>query len=226
MVPNVRTLWRNPSALEASQAGDSIFRNFVNKKRNLNLLDFWDLHQYSITELNNFWTDVWEFAGIIGEHEPILFDDSFPISEPNPNLIRAKLNFAENMLLSHQNARSNQTALVSLIEPDPSLDPKSTQYLESTFTRSLTYEELYQEVRKVAFVLKKMGVQPGDRVAAYAPTCIEMIVALLATAAIGGVWSSCTTESGTKSCLERLLQVSSLSFLFPLYFKVTNVGIY
>lgn len=112
------------------------------------------------------------------------------------------------MLLSHVNARSNATALVSLIEPDPTIDPSTPQYLESTFTRSLTYEELYQEVRQVAHVLKRMGVQPGDRVAAYSPTCIEIIVAVLATASIGAVWSSCTTESGTKSCLERFSQVS------------------
>lgn len=136
-----------------------------------------------------------------------LFDNSYPISEPNPKLIRAKLNFAENMLLSHANARSNAVALISLIEPDSSIDPSTPAYLDSTFTRSLTYEQLYQEVRQMAFVLKSMGVLPGDRVAAYAPTCIEMIVATLATAAIGAVWTSCTTESGTKSCLERFAQV-------------------
>lgn len=111
------------------------------------------------------------------------------------------------MLLSHANARSNAVALISLIEPDSLIDPSSPAYLDSTFTRSLTYEQLYQEVRQMAFVLKSMGVVPGDRVAAYAPTCIEMIVATLATAVIGAVWTSCTTESGTKSCLERFAQV-------------------
>lgn len=112
-----------------------------------------------------------------------LFDSSYPISEPNPNLIRARLNFAENMLLSHANARSTTAlALVSIVEPDPTIDPKSPAYLESTFLRQLTYEELYQEVRQLAHVLKRMGVKPGDRVAAYAPSCIEMVSRIILSA--------------------------------------------
>ena len=66
-----------------------------------------------------------------------------PIDVPNPNLVRANLNYAENLLLSHPNARSKtHLALVGVIEP-------STNDLKSGFTRNLTFDQLYHEVSKL-----------------------------------------------------------------------------
>jgi acetoacetyl-CoA synthetase len=127
----------------------------------------------------------------------------------NPNLIRATMNFTENMLLSHDNARTNNRALVSLIEPDPSLKPGTRAYIESTFLRELSFEELYQEVNKAATALRALGVKPGDRVATFAPANAEATILLLATGTVGAVWSSCPSEFGVKATLERLSQVRS-----------------
>ena len=90
-----------------------------------------------------------------------------------------------------------------MIEPDASLSPSSPEYLASTFLRSLTFGELYDEVRDLANTLKAMGVGPGDRVAAFSPSNAEIVVACLATASLGGVWSSCPSEFGTNAVLER-----------------------
>lgn len=93
---------------------------------------------------------------------------------PNPRLIRAKLNFTENMLLSSSNARSKTAvALISVVEPDPLLAEGSPEALASTFLRSLTFEDLYDEVRKLSHSLKAMGLKPGDRVVAFSPSNAE-----------------------------------------------------
>ncbi|KAL8276804.1 hypothetical protein RQP46_010809 [Phenoliferia psychrophenolica] len=97
--------------------------------------------------MNLFWIAIWEYTGIIGERDDLLFDASFPMDKPNPNLIRAKMNFAENILLAHSHGRSHRDAVVSVIEPD--CGPSEPDYLNSTFLRSLTWEGLYQEVNAI-----------------------------------------------------------------------------
>ncbi|KAL8276789.1 hypothetical protein RQP46_010794 [Phenoliferia psychrophenolica] len=155
--------------------------------------------------MNLFWIAIWEYTGIIGERDELLFDASFPMDKPNPNLIRAKMNFAENILLAHSHGRSHRDAVVSVIEPD--CGPSEPDYLNSTFLRSLTWEGLYQEVNAVSQALQAMGVGPGDRVVAFAPSNAEAIIACLATAVLGGVWSSCPAEFGTSAVLERFSQI-------------------
>lgn len=80
----------------------------------------------------------------------------------------AKVNWAENALLSHPNARSTtKLAIVGCKEPSPQASP--SQRMASSFLRSLTYDQLYIEVAQAAAGLKKLGVGPGDRVAALTP---------------------------------------------------------
>lgn len=205
--PAHSALFRQPTAAAIALSQQDKFRCFVNDSLRLNLRDYRELHAWSILETNAFWCAVWDFAGIIGERGSRLFDDSFPIDVPNPQLVSARLNYAENLLLSHAHARSSHTALVSVIEPDPALAPASPQSLASTFLRSLSFEELYQEVRKVAHALKGMGVVAGDRVVAFSPSNAEAVVACLAAASLGAVWSSCPPEFGVNAVLERFTQV-------------------
>lgn len=80
----------------------------------------------------------------------------------------AKVNWAENALLSHKSARSTtKLAIVGCKEPHPQASP--SQRMESSFLRSLTYDQLYTEVAQAAAGLKKLGVKAGDRVAALIP---------------------------------------------------------
>lgn len=137
-----------------------------------------------------------------------LFDESFPIDVPNPHLLNAKLSFTENLLLSHPNARSKtRNAIVSLIEPDPSLVPNSPAWLATTHLHSLTFEELYQQVGQCIELLRELGVEEGDRVVAFSPSNSECVVMCLAVAAIGGMWSSVPAEFGIQAVLERFQQV-------------------
>ncbi|SGY77296.1 BQ5605_C005g03598 [Microbotryum silenes-dioicae] len=206
MPPSPRTIFYRPTAKEAEATLDSQFRRYVNKKRGLHLGDYWELHAWSLEDLNEFWTDMWDFTGIVGEKEKLLFDSSQPMDRVNPRLIQAKMNYAENTLMAHSNARSKTAkAIISVAEPSvPSSSPK---YLESTHLRTMTYEELYQEVRKLAHSLKAMGVVAGDRVVAFSPSNVEVIVMTLAAASLGAVWSSCPSEFGVKAVLERFTQI-------------------
>jgi acetoacetyl-CoA synthetase len=119
------------------------------------------------------------------------------------------------MLLSHPLRRSNHRALVSLIEPTGT----SPAALDAAVTRSLSFEELYQEVRQVAHALRSLGIKPGDRVATYSPSNAEAVILCLGTLAVGGVWSSCPAEFGVKSTLERLEQIEPKILLSADFYK-------
>lgn len=119
---------------------------------------------------------------------------------------RARVNWAENMLLSHHAARStSRLALIACNEPDETATPEDR--LAGSFVRQLTFEELYQEVSRAVGTLRKLGVGPGDRVAAFICNNAESVIFLLATSAVGAVWSSSPPEFGTGAVLDRFTQV-------------------
>lgn len=118
----------------------------------------------------------------------------------------ARLNFCENMLLSHLNARStSKIALVTSVEP-------IAGHADLIF--AYTFEDVYQLVRQAAYALKVLGVKPGDTVAAFSPNNAEAVIMLLATTALGGVWSSCPSEFGVRATLERLSQARICNVTF------------
>lgn len=184
-----------PSEPEVEAAEMTKFRLYVNKRYGLSLSDYWELWKWSTgtpEEMNDFWTSVWDFTGIIGDQGPApvgqspismlaffprsrltllgfgprqLFNANVPIYETRRFCTNARVNWAENMLLGHSLARSKHTALISLIEPLEANASRAEQ-AQQAFIRSLTFEELYIEVAQAASALENLGVKPGDRVAA------------------------------------------------------------
>ena len=119
-----------------------------------------------------------------------------------PLMPTARLNLAENMLLAHPSARSKtKLAVIGLTEPPPDR-PR-----EPTFLRQLTFDALYDEVRRAAHALRQLGVKPGTCVGAYIPNCVEALVVMLAVNSLGGVLSMTATEFGVTAVLDRLEQV-------------------
>ncbi|GAA5984693.1 hypothetical protein JCM11641_004565, partial [Rhodosporidiobolus odoratus] len=205
-MPGVRTLFWQPLPQQVDDAPDTKFRLFVNSRHKVNLRNYHELHRWSVDNLDAFWTTLWDYTGIIGDRtdKVSLFDASQPMEGFNPGLIKAKLNYAENMLLAHPYARSSHRALISLIEPSST----SSSDLDAAITRTLTFEQLYQQVRLVAHTLReRFHILPGDRVAAFSPSNAEAVIFCLATVAVGGVWSSSPTEFGVTAVLERLEQI-------------------
>lgn len=184
----VRPLWR-PSEDRVREANLTKFLAFVKEKHRLKIRSYPDLHRWSVDQVSDFWSAIWDFTGIISSRrfDKVVDDLSkFPGASWFPG---ARLNFAEN-LLRHKDER---IALVARSEEGP---------LSQT-----TYSELHQKVGSLGNALRKVGVVPGDRVASYMPNVPETTVAMLAATSVGAVWACCGAELGSGAVLDRLGQI-------------------
>jgi acetoacetyl-CoA synthetase len=162
---------------------------FVNDKYGNSFTEYNPLYQWSVENIPEFWAAFWEFAEIKASkpYDQVIED---VVRMPGAKWFSgARLNFAENLL----RFRDDQTALIFKGE-----DHDSTK---------MTYAELYNEVARVAKSLKDAGVKTGDRVAGFMPNMPETVIATLATASLGAVWSSCSPDFGIKGVLDRFGQI-------------------
>ena len=151
------------------------------------------LHRWSVDELDTFWQAVadWFDVRFTTPYERVLADRSMPGARWFPG---ATLNYAEHALRAAEDpARADDPALL---------------YVDETHEPTpVTWAELRRQVGSLAAELRALGVRPGDRVSGYLPNIPEAVVALLATAAVGGVWTSCAPDFGARSVLDRFQQV-------------------
>jgi len=181
-------LWK-PSAERIKQANVTRFIEYVNKKQGKKIRDYFDLYQWSIDQIPDFWARLWEFADIRASrgYDRVVDDfNQFPGAKWFPG---ARLNFAENLL----RYRDDQLAFIFRGETQKSA--------------RMTYAQLYTSVARLAKSLREIGVAPGDRVAAYMPNLIETAMAMLAATSVGAIWSSCATDIGPQAALDRLGQI-------------------
>lgn len=151
------------------------------------------LHRWSVTELDTFWKAVadWFDIRFTTPYTRVLGDRAMPGAEWFPG---ASLNYAEHALRTATDpARADTPAILHV---DETHEP-----------RPVTWAELRRQVGSLAAELRAIGVRPGDRVSGYLPNIPEAVVALLATAAVGGVWTSCAPDFGARSVLDRFQQV-------------------
>jgi acetoacetyl-CoA synthetase len=161
----------------------------VNREHGLTLDGYDALYDWSIANIPAFWEAVWRFVDVkhSAPYTSVLENPSMPGATWFKG---ARLNFAENLL----RCRDDRPALVSIKEG-------------GEVAAQLTYAELFAQVARMAGFLREAGVTAGDRVAGYLPNCIETVVAMLAAASLGAVWSSCSPDFGFKSVLERFGQI-------------------
>ena len=181
-------LW-TPSEERKQKANITRFIREVNSRHKLNIDSYADLYKWSVENIPNFWTDVWDFAEIKSSQrfDSVVEDLSvFPGTKWFPG---AKLNFAENLLRN----RDDQLAFIF--------------HGETQKTKRMTYAELYDEVSRLSHSLAEAGVGEGDRVVGYMPNLIETVIGMLAATSLGAVWSSCATDIGPGAAIERLGQV-------------------
>ncbi len=151
------------------------------------------LHRWSVTELDTFWKAVaaWFDIRFATPYETVLADRTMPGAQWFPG---ATLNYAEHALRTAEDpARADQPALLHVDE---------TQH-----PHPVTWAELRRQVGSLAAELRALGVRPGDRVSGYLPNIPQAVTALLATAAVGAVWTSCAPDFGARSVLDRFQQV-------------------
>jgi acetoacetyl-CoA synthetase len=162
----------------------------VNARQGSNMADYSDLYRWSIDKPGQFWAELARFADVraswVKDGPVIVNAEQMPGARFFPG---ARLNFAENLL----RYRDVSPALVFRNE-------RGTR-------RELSYRQLYDEVARVADGLKAAGVGSGDRVAAFMPNLPETAIAMLATASLGAIWSSCSPEFGLRAVIDRFGQI-------------------
>ncbi|MHB9149211.1 MAG: acetoacetate--CoA ligase [Thermoleophilia bacterium] len=181
-------LW-TPSPTSLAAANMTRFRAYVNARHTLALDSYDSLYRWSVTDIPAFWAAAWDFLEIqssVPFDAPVEDLSVFPGTHWFPG---ARLNFARN-LLRFQDERTAFVFVGETAEP-----------------RRMSYAELYETVSRVAGALRASGVGVGDRVAAYMPNMIETAVGMLATTAIGALWSSCATDIGPAAAADRLGQI-------------------
>ncbi|MDE0060695.1 MAG: acetoacetate--CoA ligase [Defluviicoccus sp.] len=182
------TLW-TPSVERIRDANLTRFRAVLAERRGLVFDDYAALHRWSVEHREAFWTEIWEFCGVVAETRgaTVLADgEKMPGARWFPD---ARLNFAENLL-----RRS---------DPGPALIFRG----EDGSQRSVSRAGLRDLVSRLARALEAEGVGPGDRVAGYLPNIPEAIAAMLAASSIGAVWSSCSPDFGVGGMLDRFGQI-------------------
>lgn len=148
------------------------------------------LYQFSLESKAEFWSKLWDFCQVIAPKKGSRFVENWANIEKTRFFPDATLNFAENLL-------RDQSTTVAI-----------EFYGEDKIRQTLTHHDLYQQVAKLADTLKQWGVEAGDRVAGYLPNLPETIIAMLATASIGAVWSSCSPDFGATGVIDRFGQIA------------------
>ena len=149
------------------------------------------LWQWSVTSPADFWSQIWDFCGVVGtKGKEILRDaDRMPGAQWFP---QARLNYAENLLANSATNRE-QKALVF--------------WGENQTQSAITHGELLDQVSQCQQALKAAGVEAGDRVAAYLPNRPEAVIAMLAATSLGAIWSSASPDFGVEGVLDRFGQI-------------------
>lgn len=183
-----QALW-TPSANWVQQSNMSRFIRYVQNHDNPDICDYPNLYQFSLQQPEKFWAAVWEFCGIRSSKGwQKVVDATQPM--PGANWFEgARLNFAQN-LLRH---KTDETAIFFRGEAGHSMQ--------------MSFKQLFDKTEQLAAAMRKMGIQAGDRVAAYMPNLPHTVIAMLATASIGAIWSSCSPDFGVKGAVDRFQQI-------------------
>ena len=182
----MKPLW-TPDPAKAAQTGMGRFMQRAGKR------DWPELHRWSVEDSAQFWSLVWDFCEVRGaKGARILVDgERMPGAKWFPD---ARLNFAENLL----RRRDDADAMVF--------------WGEDRIKRRCTYRELHDLVSRLSQALRAQGVKKGDRVGGYLPNMPESVAAMLATASLGAIWSSCSPDFGVQGVLDRLGQIEPKVF--------------
>ncbi|HSV78734.1 MAG TPA: acetoacetate--CoA ligase [Ramlibacter sp.] len=181
------TLWTpGPEQLQSSRLVQ--YQRWLAQDQGVSTRDYADLWRWSVADVERFWQSIWSFFDVQadGDREPALGQRTMPGAEWFPN---ARLNFAEHVF---RNATPDQPAVIAHSEDVP--------------LQRISWGELERSTAALAATLRGWGVRPGDRVASYMPNRPETLIAFLACASIGAVWSSCAPDMGASVVLDRLRQ--------------------
>ena len=187
----MRELLWTPSKEVQKASNMYAFMELVNREKGRNYRSYMELYRFSVDEPEAFWDILFRYLDIVhsvGYERTVDDIHRFPGAKWFPG---CRLNYAEN-LLRHE---ANDEACLIFRGEDK-------------VRRVLTWKDVKEQTFRLATALRELGVGAGDAVSAYLPNLPETIIAMLATAAVGGVWCSCATDIGPGAAFDRLGQVS------------------
>jgi acetoacetyl-CoA synthetase len=183
-----RILWQ-PDAERIERSTLTRYARWLAESRGVETSGYDELWRWSTTDLEGFWSSIWEFFEIRAStpYERVLGSRAMPGAEWFPG---ARLNYAEH---AFRNRDAGEVAVRHASELRP---------LAET-----TWGELRELTRRLAASLRATGIGPGDRVVAYLPNVVEALAAFHACASVGAVWSSCSPDFGVRSVVDRFAQI-------------------
>ena len=195
-----KKLWQ-PSLIVKKNSNLFAFENYISKKLKIKFnRNYKKLLNWSIKNSPEFWSRFWDFSKIKGFKSNKNFRKSKTFYK-NLFLPGSRLNFGENLL-----SKNNNEKAVTFIS-------------ENGFREERSWRQLNLNTNKISKFLKKINIKKGDRVAAYMPNTIETVEAFIATTSLGGIWSSCSPDFGSKGVIERFSQINpKVLFITDQYF--------
>lgn len=182
-------LWQ-PTALYKSQSNLFKFICYLNQRYQLELTSYDDIYRWSLEHTPDFWQSLWDYQNIIASQPPQQVFMGAEELQKSQWFVGARFNFAENLL----RFRDNKTAIIFTNEKNQ--------------RRTLSYQQLYEAVSKLAAHFISMGVEAHDRIVGILPNMPETTIAMLATTSLGAIWSSCSPDFGQEALLDRLSQIN------------------
>ncbi len=181
-------IWQ-PSSESRKSSNLYRFIEFANQRYSqLIKTEYQDIWDWSVNNVEKFWSLMWDFSEIKGSKGTKITKNygRMPGARFFPD---AKLNYAENLLRAADNAIAIE------------------EFREDEYSNALTRKELESKALKMAGWMKGKGVKKGDRVCAYMPNCSETIISMLATSALGAIFSSCSSDFGIEGVIDRFEQI-------------------
>jgi len=178
--------WR-PTDSDIANARVTDFAKFVQNRTGATLSDYQSLWQWSVDDPSAFWGALWEYFGLGDPPDRVLDSSNMPGARWFPGV---RLNYVDQIV---RNARTDRPAILHVSEDGG--------------VSELSWRELLGRVAAFAQTLRSHGVQAGDRVVGYLPNIPEAVIAFIATASIGAVWSACGQDYSAKAALDRLGQL-------------------
>ncbi|TKX20971.1 malonamoyl-CoA synthetase-like protein [Elsinoe australis] len=189
-------LWRHSNP-NSTQLHDFMTR--VNKKYGKNFQTYQQLYRWSIDDISDFWSEIWQYVGVRASkpYEKAISDEK--IMFPRPAFFPgAELNFAENLLFPTQKVDPNSVAIISANE---------------VTREQVTWAELRERVRQCQAGMIATGLQTGDRVGGFVANHTNALVAMLAATSLGAIWTAVSPDTGVTAVLDRMTQIEPAIFI-------------
>ncbi|MGW5572832.1 acetoacetate--CoA ligase [Nocardia thailandica] len=177
----------SPTRDDIARARLTAFTDFVTARTRSAFSDYAALWRWSVSDLPEFWRAVWDWFELGEVQGAVLTDDPMPDARWFPG---TRLNYVDRVV---RNARQDRAAILATTEDGA--------------VREIGWNELLTRTAALARTLRSIGVGPGDRVVGYLPNIPEAVIAFLATASLGAIWSACGQDYSADAALDRLGQL-------------------